>query len=213
MDNAATLVQPHAAAILDSLLAALRSSDSRAKLAAAKQILRWAWGPAGTKRETAETVPPGGLSQDQERRAVELLRQLLPIRKGPNPAATSCPARHAAAPAGDAPEVAPSAPTEDAGAARAATPCQAADAAPAASPIPPDPVINPMSRESGPSPLAAPPGTEAPRRDADPMSRALLPARHSDDPFHRPLPQPPPIEPPRPFVSDAEWQARQRRRW
>lgn len=233
MDNAATLVQPHAAVIIDSLVAKLDSPDPRAKLAAAKLILRWAWGPAGGRRRgdaPGDTVPAGGLGAAERQRAVDLLLSRLPPGNGANPAATSCPARHEAAPPAEAlehphanPAINPMsledgtpAPPVNAdavtGAARATTPC------PAAKPPPPNPSINPLSLERSPSPLAAPPGTDPPypsRRDTDPMSRAVLPPRHSaDDPFRRPLPTPPPVEPPWPFVSDAQWwRARRRARW
>jgi hypothetical protein len=218
MEDAASLVQPHAAAIIDSLVATLRSPDSRAKLAAAKLILRWAWGAAGAKRrDTAqhETGAAGGLSHAEEQRAVVdlLLPQVRPGRTSPNPSATSCPARHALASPADGPKHPRANPAINPMSLEDDAPRPAQAAAPAADPIPPNPVINPTSREKSPSPLAAPPGTDSPRRDADPMSRALLPARHSaGSAFSRPLLTPAPAEPPWPSVSDAQWRP-PRRRW
>jgi hypothetical protein len=198
MIEPSALIQPHAAAIVATLVRALGSADPRAKLGAAKLLLRRSWGQPGA--EQAEAVPAGGLSQAQLHQAVELMRTHLPLdRKEPNPAATSCPARQ---------EV-PAEPPADA--TRATTPCPAAER-PTPAPVPqPDPSIDPMSRERSPSPLAAPPGTDPPRRDADPMSRQLLLARNSaEDAFRRPLPQPPDIEPPWPYQHDDDYR---RRRW
>jgi hypothetical protein len=162
------LVQQHSDAIIGTLQAALRSSDPRAKLEAAKLLLLWGWGPRGDARED-EADPPGGLSLAKQRQAIALLLPHLGQDPNtPDPSATSCPARHGEVPSASPPDTPPA-----------------------------NPAINPMSPEPTPSPLAAPPGTDSPRRDADPVSRALLLASNrADDPFYRRLPTPPPMEPP-----------------
>lgn len=216
MNETAALVQPHAAAIIVALVDALASPDGRNRLKAAKLLLLWGLGPAGGKHsETDDAV-----AAEQQRMLALLLPHLRSAAEAPEPVATSRPARYVAdatAPAEDTPRAEtatnpmspePTAPPEQNTplAESILTPCPAAAPDPRSS-------AEPISPEPGPSPLAAPPGTDRPRGDADPMSRALWPARHSaEDAFRRPLPTPPPVEPPWPFVSEAQWWRERRAR-
>ena len=163
-----TLVQPHADAIIGALVEVLESPDGWARIEAAKLLLLCGWGPPHRKR-----LPP-----------VQPPRPQTPAHANPaiNPMSLER----------DAP-----ASERDIDAKRATTPCPAA-AAPVPAPMSgPNPSINPVSREGSPSALAAPTSAESSRGDADPMSRRVLPSGHSADAaFRRPLPRPPPVEPP-----------------
>lgn len=216
MTDPSTLVQPHAAAIVGGLAESLASPHGRTRLKAAKLLLRWSCGPADGKRPARDaTGPTGGLGDADLQRMLDLLLPHLdPAREPPLPVAAQSEAarprsRPRSRPTGPRQSL-PTAPKNTPLAEPALTPC------PAAAPVSPsNPSANPMSREDRPSPLAVPPGThplDTRRRDADPMSRPLLPSCHSGSDFYRRLPTPPPMEPPWPFVPD-HWQARRRRRW
>jgi hypothetical protein len=192
------LIQQHAEAIIAALAATLHAPDPRAKLEAAKLLLLWGWGRPDEQR-TGEAGPAGRLSHAHLQRAIDLLSSHLePDGKGPNPAATPCPARHA-----------------EAGPDTAASPSDPCGANPAINPMPRErdtqaavAVTPALTREPPASPLAAPVGAESPRRDADPMSRQLLPSSHSaDSAFRRRLPLPPPAEPPGFYAEE------RRKRW
>ncbi len=127
---------------------------------------------------TTPAADPQARLEVEIARAVERrLPRSRPAANRPIRAATPCPARHRtrpdAAPA-NTPRAKPAinpmflgpdaAPKNTPLAEPALTPCPAAAAAGQAPPVPPNPGINPMSRENGASPLAIPPGTDFPTR-------------------------------------------------
>jgi len=225
--NAGALARQHAVVAITALVDLLDGPDPRLKLQAAQALLRHAEAPAAERPAGRGAGPIGRMSDAELEQSITFLRQHLEpdgsaTAKPADRAATPCPARHAAG----APQAPPSA-GEDAAtdalepdaapkntplAEPELTPCPAAVAPTPAAPSGPNPSANPMSRENRPSPLAAPPGAESPRGDADPMSRALLRAGHrAEDAFRRRLPQPPDMEPPWPFQPpDARPYRRQR---
>ena len=230
MVDLSALVRPHAAAIIGALVEILDSPDGRMRLKAAELLLRWGWGTMERKCRGSEPVgasPASRLSAAEQRRMVDLLlQQIEPEPKQPNRSATSCPARHADArpirtetpPGADLAinpmslEPAGPAAVDTPGAEQALTPCPATQPVGLGPMPPPDPGTNPMSPERSLSPLAATPGTASPRRDADPMSRALLPARHTESAFRRRLAVPAPVEPP--WVHGLHsWPLHRRKRW
>jgi len=215
--NLGAMARRQVAVAIATLADLLDGPDPRLKLQAALALLRY-----------AEVPPPGpyagraagllGLLSDAElEQAIAVLRRRLepdgPAAPDPaNRTATPGPVeRHPTGapwypPASAGAEAATDSRAPDAAAKNtplaepALTPCPAAAASTAAPPSSPNPGATPMSRADRPSPLAAPPGTESPRGDADPMSRRVLPSSHSaDSAFRRRLPQPPNMEPPWPF--------------
>lgn len=193
------LVRQHAAAIVDTLVQALQSPDGRVQLMAAKRLLDCGWGPSRGRRPGVGAATPDGSFDD-----TDLQRVLDTLRPQLRPAATSVPDATPGHP-GASPENTPLAEP-------LLTPCPAAAPVGPARPVPPNPGIDFMSRENGALPPAARPATDSPRGDAHPMSRAVLPAGHSEDAFRRRLPVPPPVEPPG-LHGLHSWPAHRPRRW